>query len=177
MIWDLDKLNLERAATSPVSTVQYARQLIEQGDSASLAEADAIYQSILADPALPAGPDRAEIESTYGSLLCLLAQNTVESDTKLGLLEQARTQLSSALLVRRRQTMPEAWATSSANLALVYITRYAQTENRLDVMSAHMALDGTGEVFTAAADQSSAEWVRSLREYLGVLVDRRQAPR
>lgn len=177
MIWDLDKLALEHLESTPISEVQYARQLIEDGDAASLAEAAAIYQAALADPALQPGPYRAEIQSTYGALLCLQAQNCTDETTVLGLLDQARMLLSSALLIRQRQTMPETWANSSANLALVYITRYTLIDNRVDVMHAHMALDGTLEVFTAAGDQSSRAWVRSLREYLVALVERRQALR
>ena len=177
MIWDLDELDPEHTEATPVSAVQYARQLIENGDGASLAEAAAIYKSILTDPTLQPGPYRAEIHNIYGSLLCLQAQNTSDSATALGLLDQARTLLLSALTVRQRRTMPEAWATSSANLALVYITRYVLTDSRLDVMHAHMALDGTGDVFAAAGDQSSGAWVHSLHQYLIDLVERRQALR
>jgi len=177
VIWDLDELDPEHTEATPVSAVQYARQLIENGDGASLAEAAAIYKSILTDPTLQPGPYRAEIHNIYGSLLCLQAQNTSDSATALGLLDQARTLLLSALTVRQRRTMPEAWATSSANLALVYITRYVLTDSRLDVMHAHMALDGTGDVFAAAGDQSSGAWVHSLHQYLIDLVERRQALR
>ena len=177
MIWNLDKLNLEQIVAPPISALQYAGQLIKKGDGASLAEAAAIYESALADPALPPGPDRAEIESTYGALLCLQAQNASDKDVVLGLLERARTLLSSALSIRRRPTMPQAWATSSANLALVYITRYFLTNDRLDVMHAHLALDRTLETFAAAADHASGDWVRSLREYLTDLVERRQNTR
>lgn len=174
MIWDLDKLDLGQAKFSPVTLMQYARQLIEDGDAASLAEAAKIYEAALADPSLSAAsPHRSEIQSLYGSLLCLQAQNETDGEIAAHQLETAHLVLTAALLMRNRSQMPQAWATTSANLALVYTTRYARTGNAVDVMAAHMALDGTLEVFAQANDAASVAWVQSVRDHLIKLAERR----
>ncbi|HTM78470.1 MAG TPA: hypothetical protein VL133_12675 [Devosia sp.] len=178
MIWDLDKLDRGHTKAGPGVALQYAHQLIEDGTPASLAEAALLYASLLADPALLAiSPYRAEIQSLYGSLLCLQAQNAPNTGTTAPLLERARLLLLAALGFRDRHTMPEAWATTSANLALVYITRYTRTGDPVDVMSAHMALDGCLEVYLSTDNAASANWVRSLRTYLVTTVERRRTPR
>ena len=173
VIWDLDKLDLDQAKSSLTTAVQYARQLIERGDAASLDDAAKIYAAVLAIPSLPAAsPYRAEIQSLYGALLCLRAQNEPDSPSAAHWLERAHQLLHAALKVRAPGTMPEAWATTSANLALVYLTRYVRTRNHADLMAAHLALDGTSDVFVRTNDAASAAWVHGLRDYLIELAGR-----
>lgn len=178
MIGDRNNLIPEQAKSNPITAIQYARHLIENGNPASLAEAAEIFRAALADTSLSGHEaHRAEIQALYGSLLCLQAQNTDDTTTIVTLLESARDLLQTALTTRNRWATPLAWATTSANLALVHITRYGRTNDRIDAMAAHLALDGTLEIFEKEEDVAAANWARSLRAHLTTLLDRRHNAR
>lgn len=122
------------------------------------------------------GPLRGEVLTNLAAALCLSARGRRDA-TALARLNQARDLLAAAVACRPRRHAPAAWATTRANLAVVHLARYEVTGNRDDLLSTHLALDGTEAALREADDTVLLEWVLSIRDQLGELGARRTARR
>jgi hypothetical protein len=119
------------------------------------------------------GPLRGEVLTNLGAALCLSARGRPDA-TAIAQLNHARELLAAAIDCRPRRQAPAAWATTRANLALVYLARYQVTDNRDDLMAAHLALDGTEQgLREGGGDTALHDWVRAIRDQLVELSERR----
>jgi hypothetical protein len=155
------------AAEDVLDTLTRAKALIERGDFDSAAAL--FFQALEGDLAAPL---RGEVLTNLGAALCMSARDQQGQDTA-SLLEQARDLLAEALTYRSRSQAPVAWATTRANLALVHLTRYEATSNKDDLLSAHLALDGTESVLRPAEDAALRDWINAIRDQLTELRERR----
>ena len=154
-----------------LATLSRAKALIEVSDFDS-----AILQfSQLLDHDLD-GPLRGEVLTNLGAALCLSARGRRDA-AAVSQLNQARDLLTAAIACRPRQHAPAAWATTRANLAVVYLARYQAGGNRDDLLAAHLALDGTEQALREAGDTALHDWVVAIRDQLAELGDRRAARR
>jgi hypothetical protein len=146
-----------------------ARTLIEQQNFSSAAH---LYEQLLDDELEPVL--RSEVQTNLAAALCTLAQSKPVSDnTIVDQLDRARDLLMAALQQRQQGQAPREWAASRANLALVYMARHRATRNENDILSAHMALDGTEDALRRAEAPDLLEWVRAIRDHLLELRERR----
>lgn len=142
-----------------------------------LADAAATYRLALAGPALDAYPAaRREVCANFGALML----NDLRLDSTA---PEAGPRLDEAieLLLKARAGYGVApgdgfRVTNNTNLALAYLQRYQLTGQHGDLLSAHMALDGA-EALVDADNAEMRDWVRSIRDSLVELVDRRRTPR
>lgn len=123
-----------------------------------------------------AAPQLGEVQSNFGAALCITARGK-EAAVALAQLDQARALLTSALEHRTRRHTPVAWATSRANLALVYLARHEVTASSDDLMSAHLALDGIEPVLRSAGEAELLGWALAIRDHLVELNERRSKRR
>ncbi|WP_332691593.1 hypothetical protein [Devosia sp.] len=157
------------ADESIAATLARARVLIEKQNFDSAIQ---LYTALL-EAHLPSDL-RSEVETNLAAALCTLAQGPhAPKNTALGQLDRARELLNAALRHRRRTTAPREWAASRANLALVHMARYEVTRNENDVLSAHLALDGTEDALDRAGEGELLDWVAAIRDHLLDLRDRR----
>lgn len=161
------------ARESAAATLARARALIEKQD---FDPAVRLYTALL--DANLSSDLRSEVETNLAAALCTLAQRPdTPKSTALDQLDRARALLNAALKHRRRTTAPREWAASRANLALVHMARYVVTRNDNDVLSAHLALDGTEDVLERAGEDELVGWVSAIRDHLLELRDRRAGRR
>lgn len=157
------------AGESIAATLARARALIEKQDFDSAVQ---VY-TVLLETNLPSDL-RSEVETNLAAALCTLAQGPhAPKNTALSQLDRARGLLAAALRHRRRTTAPREWAASRANLALVHMARYEVTRNENDVLSAHLALDGTEDALGRAGEGELVGWVAAIRDHLLDLRERR----
>jgi len=147
--------------------------------SEQLAEAAALYQSILIDTMLDDIPTaRTEVFANYGALLLHKARSLGGSPEAQSHLERAIDMLSRARKGYQLGQGEGSSAISDTNLALAYYQRFTMTDHGTDLMSAHMALDGAEAAALAdSAAQDKIDWIRSIRDMLVEQVDRRREPR
>jgi hypothetical protein len=119
---------------------------------------------------------RGEVLTNLAAALCF-ASHGANGEVALINLDQARECLLEALNYRSRQKMPAAWAVSRANLALVYLARHETAGRDEDMLSAHLALDGTEEALHEAGDAALQDWAKAIRDHLLELRDRRSERR
>lgn len=159
------------ADESALNALTRAKALIEGRDFDAAAS---LYFKLLDTDLTPAL--RGEILTNLGAALCLSARGQPDH-AALPRLEQARSLLAKALPLRSRVDAPHAWATTRANLAVVHLARYETTNNKDDLLAAHLALDDTETVLHPTAQTGVRDWVRAIRDQLTELRDRRSAPR
>lgn len=159
------------AGESVIDALTRAKALIEDQEYAAATQ---LYRGLL-DTELTR-TQRGEVLTNVGAALCLSARGK-PTETALIQLDEARQQLSSALLYRPRLTAPAAWATTRANLALVYFARYAVTTNNDDLLAAHLALDGVDQVLHPTGNFALQNWVAAIRDQLLELRERRNRRR
>jgi hypothetical protein len=153
------------------ATLSRAKALVEARDFDS-----AILQFLqLLDYDLDA-PLRGEVQTNLGAALCLSVHGKRDAEA-VAKLNQARDLLAAAVACRPRWSAPVAWATTRANLAVVYLTRHEATGSRDDLMAAHLALDGVEQALREAGDTSLEDWVLAIRDQLADLGDRRASRR
>ncbi|MGB3339684.1 MAG: hypothetical protein WBA73_21085 [Devosia sp.] len=155
------------AGEDVVDTLTRAKNLIESRDYDSAALL--LFQVLDRDLAAPL---RGEVLTNLGAALCMSARGQQGEDA-LTRLEEARNLLAKALTHRSRSQAPAAWATTRANLALVHLTRYETTGNMDDLLSAHLALDGTEPALRSTDDTALRDWINAIRDQLVELRDRR----
>ena len=109
--------------------------------------------------------------------LCLVAQDQVVESIALLQLDESRGLLSEVLRQVSQADAPHRWASARANLASVLLCRSVFTASISDVVSAHLALDGTEAVFASLADADGVDWVRALRDQCVEQRERRAAAR
>ena len=148
-----------------------AKALIEAHDFDAAA---LLYLEALEDDLAPLL--RGEVLTNLGAALCMSAQGQ-PGPAALARLEHARSMLVDSLPLRSRINAPEAWATTRANLALVYRARYEITGNQDDLLSAHMALDDTEAALRVEGASALRDWIRVIRDELIELRDRRSKRR
>lgn len=153
------------------STLSIAMALIEARDFHA---AIGLYSELL-DTDL-AGPVRGEVLTNYATALCLLAEAQPGPEA-LTQLDKARELLIAALPYRQRREAPVGWATTRANLALVYLTRYRASDESEELLAAHLALDGIEEALRNEKQTGLREWVTAIRDQLVDLRERRNAKR
>ena len=119
---------------------------------------------------------RGEVLTNLGAALCLSARGKQGPDA-LAQLERARALLTTAISYRPRRDAPVAWATTRANLALVFLARYELFGKNDDLMSAHMALDSTQQILRQASETTLHDWVIAIRDHLVELRERRATRR
>lgn len=117
-------------------------------------------------------PLRGEVLTNLGAALCLSAQGKRDA-AAIASLGHARSLLAEAVACRPRESVPAAWATTRANLAVVCLALYVATGNRDDLMAAHLALDGVEQAIHEAGDPALQDWVLAIRDQLTDLGDRR----
>lgn len=121
-------------------------------------------------------PLRGEVLTNLGAALCLSARGKPDA-AAVARLDQARDLLAAAVACRPRRQVPAAWATTRANLAVVYVARHEASGNRDDLLAAHLALDGTEQALREAGDVGLHDWVLAIRDQLTELGERRAARR
>ena len=119
---------------------------------------------------------RGEVLTNLGAALCLSVRDKRDA-AAIAQLNQARDLLATAVSCRPRQHVPAAWATTRANLAVVHLARYEATGTRDDLLSAHLALDGTDQALRDTGDTGLLDWVLAVRDQLAELGERRAARR
>lgn len=154
-----------------LGTLTRAKALIEirDFDAAAL-----LYFKVLDGELAPAL--RGEVLTNLGAALCMSAQGQ-SGQAALARLEQARSLLADALPLRSRTDALEAWATTRANLALVYLARYETTGNQDDLLSAHLALDDIEAALRPQDATALRDWIGAIRDQLVELRDRRSTRR
>lgn len=161
-----------RAADESVfATLTRAKALIEGRDFESATHA---YTDLLERELTP--QLRGEVLTNLGAALCL-SVGGMPKPTTLDRLDRARSLLLTACSYRESGAAPAAWATTRANLAMVHIARYEATGNSNDLLSAHMALDGTEQRLLEADEPTLNDWVLAIRHQLVALRDRRSRQR
>lgn len=146
-----------------------AQTLIEGRDFESAVE---LYDHVL-DADLKADL-RSEVQTNLAAALCTLAQDEQLSErAALDQLDRARNLLAEALQHRQRKTAPRDWASTRANLALVHMARHRVAGSEHDILSAHLALDGTEEALRRHGELELLGWVSAIRDHLLELRDRR----
>lgn len=121
-------------------------------------------------------PLRGEVLTNLGVALCLSVHGRGDA-TAMARLGQARDLLAMAVACRPRGSMPGAWATTRANLAVVCLALHQASGNRDDLMAAHLALDGVEQAMAEAGDVAPLDWVHAIRDQLADLGDRRSGRR
>lgn len=119
---------------------------------------------------------RGEVLTNLGAALCLSARGKKDAEA-IAQLNQARDLLATAVSFRPRRQVPAAWATTRANLAVVHLARFEAAGNRDDLLSAHLALDGTEQALRETADTALLDWVAAIRDQLADMSERRTARR
>lgn len=159
------------ADESVLDTLTRAKALIEHRDfdAAALLYLDALDTELT--PAL-----RGEVLTNLGAALCMSSRGQA-GEAALARLEQARSLLVDALPLRSPSNAPEAWATTRANLALVHLARYENTGNHHELLSAHLALDGTEPTLRSRKVPELTDWISAIRDQLVELQDRRSRSR
>lgn len=148
-----------------------ARWMIEQDDFASAeTELEAVLEQDL-EPEL-----RQEVQANLAATLCVLARDSA-SEQAMVRLDRARLLLIETLQHQDPLKEPRAWASARANMALVYLARYVHTDSHNDILQAHLALDGTEEALNRNHETELLEWIRTIRDHLLDLRDRRSKRR
>jgi hypothetical protein len=147
--------------------LRHAEQVVAEGLANNSREQFVLaaleYQSVLADPDFDVDDaDRAEVQASLGAVLCLVAQSEQQCPRRLDYLTRAQTLLDKALSLCHKTAAPLAWARTRANLSIVLLTRYEQTNASEDLFNGLMTLDGVAEVFGHAGDVEAEGWVRSI---------------
>ncbi|MET3898304.1 hypothetical protein ABIB57_002253 [Devosia sp. UYZn731] len=125
------------------------------------------YQSILADPDFDASDAYySEIQASLGALFCLIAQTEQPGPKRLNYLARAQSLLGKALDRCQKTVKPLAWARTRANLSIVMLTQYEQTNASEDLFTGLMTIDGVAEVFAQAGDFEAEGWVHSIAQQL-----------
>ena len=119
---------------------------------------------------------RGEVLTNLAAALCLSVRGKQDAPA-MAQLNQARDLLVEAVVCRPRRQAPAAWATTRANLAVVYVARYEASGNRDDLLAAHLALDGTEQAVSEVGDAALHDWVAAIRDQLLELSERRTARR
>lgn len=133
---------------------------------ADIALAALLYeQALKSDTLALAAHDRAGIENSLGSALCLLAQNAETAAEQAEKLDQAEQHLRAALNGRPRRQQPLEWATTQTNLALVYIHRYALVRSSTQMFAAVTALSEALEEFQKLSSLANIAWVKDIEAY------------
>jgi hypothetical protein len=140
----------------------------DEGVTATLSRAKALVEARDFDSAI--------LQTNLGAALCLSVHGKRDAEA-VAKLNQARDLLAAAVACRPRWSAPVAWATTRANLAVVYLTRHEATGSRDDLMAAHLALDGVEQALREAGDTSLEDWVLAIRDQLADLGDRRASRR
>jgi hypothetical protein len=154
-----------------LATLSRARALIEARDfDAAISQ----YFRLL-DYELD-GPLRGEVLTNLGAALCLSVRGRRDAEA-LAQLTQARDLLTAAIACRPRREAPAAWATTRANLTVVHAARYEVSGNSDDLLSAHLALDGTEQAVSEVGDTALHDWVSAIRDQLLELSERRAVRR
>ena len=159
------------ADESIFTTLARAKGLIEGRAFESAAD---IYLSLLETDL--AAPLRGEILTNLGAALCMAARSK-QGPTAQAQLDQAHDLLVEALPCRPRDQAPTAWAITRANLALVHLARYEARGDSVDLLSAHLALDGVDQVLRQAGETALRDWVSAIRDEVLELRDRRSKAR
>lgn len=159
------------ADESVLATLHRARVLIEDHEFESAA---VLYTQVL-DADLPA-PLRGEVLTNLGAALCFTASGR-SGAAALAQLDQAQALLTSALACRPRRQDPVAWTTTRANLAIVHLARYKASGSSDELLSAHLALDDTETTLAEAGETTLLDWVRTIRDQLVDLRERRKTRR
>ena len=150
-----------------------AKTLIEGQNFDSAIE---LYDEVLDADLQPAL--RSEVQTNLAAALCTLAQRQhVLESTALAQLDRARGLLVAALQYRQPTTAPRDWASSRANLALVHMARYRVAANEHDILSAHLALDGTEDALRRSGEAELLGWIKAIRDHLLEMRDRRRRKR
>lgn len=155
---------------------------VEENTFAVLTRAKALIEGHQFDAAIPlyrqvldrdlSGPLRGEVLTNLGAALCLSVRGRRDA-AALAQLNQARDLLTTAIPHRPRQEEPAAWATTRANLALVYLARHEATGSSDDLLASHLALDGAEQALREGGDIDLRDWVDAIRDQLADLRDRR----
>lgn len=148
-----------------------ARAMIEQRDFASAATdfEVALEQDLPADL-------RNEVQTNLAAALCVLAR-TETAQRAIVQLDRARLLLIETLQYHDPLKAPRDWSSARANLALVYLARYAHTDSNNDILHAHLALDGTEDALGRVADTELLGWIKAIRDHLLDMRDRRSQRR
>lgn len=151
------------------SQLAHAKALIERQDFEAAAS---VYQDILV--ADLADDLRLEARTNLAAALCAMAQDERVTATRaVAYLDQARSLQIEVLKAWRPEQYPRDWVSGRANLALIHLARYRITRDEQDVLLAHLALDGIGQILERIEDPDMQNWVGSIRNYLLELRDRR----
>lgn len=152
-----------------VSELVRANALIDLGD---FGPAASIYQFLLTTDL--ADDFRIEAQTNLVAALCAMAQDeSTLAETGLAQLKQAEAVQIELLKSDNQRSDKARWASSRANLALIYLARYRITRHDHEILMAHMALDGAESVLRQSTDTELLNWVRSIRDYLVELRERR----
>jgi maltooligosyltrehalose synthase len=147
---------------APQEALSLASKLVAQGRTEA---AIATYAHHLEHSALTEAL-RSDFQVALAATLCLLAQQEPAQATAILHLDAARQLISEACTYRTRLAHPHAWAVARANLAAIHLARGALSDDIGDVMSAHLALDGTEAVFSEHQDEAGSDWVQAMRDAL-----------
>ena len=119
---------------------------------------------------------RGEVLTNLGAALLLSVRGKLDAQA-VATLDQARDFLVTAVPCRSRRLEPAAWATTRANLALVYIARHDATGSHDDLMAAHLALDGVEQTLRESGATLMLDWIKAIRDELIDLGERRSRRR
>lgn len=115
------------------------------------------------------------VRVNLAAALCQHAQSLAENASAIGILDEAASLLKQAIAALPARTRN--WALARTNLAVVLLTRGNRANAPADILMAHLALDGTEEVFATAADEAGRTWSRAVRDHLTEFHERRASLR
>jgi len=115
------------------------------------------------------------VRMNLAAAFCQRAQGLVEDAPAINLLDEAASLLKQAIAALPARTVT--WAMARTNLAVVLLTRGNRAQSPAHVLMAHLALDGTEEIFATAGDQATLDWSRAVRDHLTEIHERRTQQR
>lgn len=137
-------------------------------------DATACYRLLFVWPDIAAYPViHCEVLSNLGALLLHLA----DSDGNPAYIDEAVELLGRARSVRSPEESAATSAIADINLALAYIKRAQNGGPAVDLMLAHMVLDGAEAMLRKAGDVPTLDWLNSVRDLLTELFERRRSGR